>query len=211
MRTFSRRALLSNLVLLFALAPAAWAQADSHKIAVHLDPQKTQIRWTLKTVLHTVHGTFQLKGGALMLDPATGTADGQILVDLATGQSGNVSRDKKMQREVLESQRYPDAFFHPMKFSGTLGSGQVENVTVDGTFNIHGQDHPLTMNVQIQRDGQQATAKTHFVIPYVDWGMKDESTLMLRVDKHVEVDVTAYATLEDTPHEDTPGQGAESH
>jgi polyisoprenoid-binding protein YceI len=198
MKTLSSRPFFSTVVLFAAFASVAQGQSTP-KIAVHLDPQKTEIHWTLKTVLHTVHGTFQLKGGALALDPATGTAEGQILVDVTTGESGNKSRDGKMQREVLESQKYPEAFFHPMKFSGSLQPSQTENVTVDGTFNIHGKDHPLTLQLLIQRDGQQATATTHFVVPYVEWGMKDESTLMLRVEKQVEVDVTARGTVEDSP------------
>jgi polyisoprenoid-binding protein YceI len=199
MKTLSPRHLFKAVISFAVFAAVARAQSTAPKIAVHLDPQKTEIHWTLKTVLHTVHGTFQLKGGALTLDPATGMAEGQILVDVTTGESGNKSRDGKMQREVLESQKYPEAFFHPVKFSGKLQPGQAENVTVDGTFNIHGEDHPLTLQILIQRNGQEATATTHFVIPYVDWGMKDESTLMLRVDKRVEVDVTAQGTVEDAP------------
>jgi polyisoprenoid-binding protein YceI len=196
MKTSRCKTLFSSAILL-ALTATSFAQSDHSKIAVHLDPQKTEIHWTLKATLHAVHGTFQLKGGALTLDPATGAAEGQILVDVTTGQSGDSSRDNKMQKEVLESQKYPEAFFHPIKFSGTVESDKAENVTVDGTFNIHGQDHPLTLQLQIERNGQEATATTRFVVPYKEWGMKDPSTFVLKVDKQVEVNVIAHATIED--------------
>ena len=52
-----------------------------------------------------------------------------------------------MQNEVLESEKYPEAFFHPLKISGVLKQDAgTQNVTVSGTFNIHGADHPLTVD-----------------------------------------------------------------
>ncbi len=172
------------------------AQSPAPKVTVHLDPQKSEIHWTLGTTLHTVHGTFRLKGGLMTFDPATGAAEGEFLVDVTTGESGNSSRDAKMQNEVLESGKYPQAFFHPVKFSGNLKAGGTQNVTVGGTFNIHGADHPLTLQMAVQLNGPDATATTHFVIPYLAWGMKDASTFLLKVDNEVTVDVVARGTVE---------------
>ncbi len=45
----------------------------------------------------------------------------------------------------------------------------------------------------MQNDLVTATAK--FSVPYVAWGMKDPSNLVLRVDKIVDVDVTLAGTL----------------
>lgn len=182
--------------ILLCLAQMAWAQSSTSKVTVHLDPQKTEIHWTLGTTLHTVHGTFRLKGGVMTFNPTTGAAEGEFLVDVITGESGNNSRDAKMQNEVLESGKYPQAFFHPVKVSGELKPGSPQNVTVDGTFNIHGADHPLTLQMTVQLNGTGASATTHFIIPYVSWGMKDESTFLLKVDKEVTVEVTAQGTVD---------------
>ena len=176
-------------------AQATWAQSAAPKVTVHLDPQKTEIHWTLHDVLHTVQGTFRLKGGLMKFDPATGNAQGEFLVDVTTGESGNSTRDGKMQKEVLESGKYPEAFFHPVKVSGALKPGS-QNVTVAGTFNIHGADHPLTLQMTVQLNGTDATATAHFTIPYVAWGMKDESTFLLKVEKEVTVDVIGRGTVE---------------
>ncbi len=132
----------------------------------------------------------------ITFNPATGAAEGEFLVNVTTGESGNSTRDGKMQKEVLESSKYPQAFFHPVKVSGELKPGSPQNVTVDGTFNIHGADHPLTLPMTVQLTGTNASATTHFTIPYVAWGMKDESTFLLKVDKAVTVDVTAQGTVE---------------
>jgi polyisoprenoid-binding protein YceI len=196
MNLFVRWPRLLLPVLLLCLAGISQAQSPAPKVTVHLDPQKTEIHWTLHDTLHTVHGTFRLKGGMMSFNPATGAAEGQFLVDVGTGESGDNTRDGKMQSEVLESKKYPEAFFHPVKVSGVLkASAGTQNVTVDGTFNIHGADHPLTLQLAVQVNGSDASATTHFVIPYVAWGMKDESKLILKVDKEVGVDVTAQGTV----------------
>ncbi len=187
---------LSLAALLVFSGPLLLAQATPHKITVHLDPTRTEIHWTLTGSVHTVHGTFQLKGGMVSFDPASGAAQGEVLVDLATGDSGSHARDSKMQSSVLESAKYPQAIFHPQKVTGFTKDAPTQNVTVDGTFTIHGTDHPLQMQMKVQLDGQEATSTTHFVIPYVAWGMKDPSNFVLRVNKEVDVDVVSKGTAE---------------
>lgn len=164
-------------------------------MTLHFDPAATTINWTLKDILHTVHGTFRLKGGLVTLDEKTGEADGEIIVETASGESGNDTRDRRMKDDILESKKYPEAIFHPEKVTGVVRAGQTQTVTVEGTFTIHGVDHPLFLQVKTTLDGNTLTAQTSFEVPYVAWGMKDPSTLMLRVGKIVQVDVDAQASL----------------
>jgi polyisoprenoid-binding protein YceI len=185
-----------TVAALLALASLLHAQAAPQAVTMHIDPARTEIHWTLRGNMHDVHGTFKLKGGLITFNPATGAAEGEILVDLATGESGNQSRDSHMQKDVLESNKYPQAIFHPVKVNGAVKAGSTQNVTVEGTITIHGADHPLKLEVQIQVDGQNATANTHFSIPYVDWGMKDPSGFIFRVDKTVALDVAAKGAIE---------------
>jgi polyisoprenoid-binding protein YceI len=180
-----------------------WQPAGQTKsVTVHLNPAKTQIRWTLTDVLHTVHGTFALKSGTITFDPETGAAEGEIVVETESGQSGDGMRDRRMKREILETQKYPEAVFRPEKVRGTLQPDGSATLMVDGTFTIHGSSHPLTLTVQTQMQGaQQVTATTHFAVPYVAWGMKDPSTFVLRVQKQVDVDVTAAGTVDEAEAE----------
>lgn len=172
------------------------AQAQAPKVTVRFDPATTRIGWILHGNTHTTEGTFKLKGGMVAFDPATGVAEGELLVDLASGESGNKGRDAKMQGEVLQSDKYPEAFFHANRITGFMNSGGAQTVVAEGIFNIHGADHPLRLQIEIKLEGNQATATTHFNVPYVAWGMKDPSGLLLRVDKEVQVDVVAHATVE---------------
>jgi polyisoprenoid-binding protein YceI len=193
---FSRPGLLYSLAIgaLLLLAPSTRAQTQ--KVTVRFDPAATEIHWTLSGNTHTTHGAFKLKTGLVTFDPATGVAEGELLVDLATGESGNKNRDAKMQGEVLQSDKYPDAFFHPTLVTGAVKPGSSQTVSVGGSFNIHGADHPLKMDVQVAIDGDRATATTHFSVPYVAWGMKDPSSFLLRVGKDVTVDIVAHGTVE---------------
>jgi polyisoprenoid-binding protein YceI len=183
-------------VLLLATASLVHAQSTPHPVTLHLDPSRTEIHWTLSGNMHTVHGTFKLKGGLITYDPATGAAQGEIAVDLSTGESGNNSRDSRMQKEILESGKYPQAIFHPLKVTGSVKPGAAQNVTIDGTFTIRGADHPLRMEAKVDVTGQDATAATQFAIPYVDWGMKNPSNFLFRVDKTVNLEIVAKGSID---------------
>jgi polyisoprenoid-binding protein YceI len=161
-----------------------WLPAAS-SMSLDLDPAKTDVQFTLHDVLHTVHGTFKLKKGSVHWDPDSGQASGEIIVDVTSGASGSDARDRRMHKEILESQRYPEATFTPDHVDG--------NTDVHGVFKIHGADHELTLHFQVERSGDQYTASTHFEIPYVQWGMKDPSNFLLKVGKTVEMDIRLTA------------------
>jgi hypothetical protein len=173
------------------------AQAQNRNFKVILDPAQTEIHWKLSGGFHTTHGTFKLKSGELLFNAATGVAEGEILVDATTGESGNADRDKRMQNEVLESNRYPAIFFHPTQLKGPFKPGEAsQNLLGEGTFNIHGADHPMELPLKLQITPGAVTATTEFTVPYVAWGMKNPSRFLLKVGKQVEIQVTAKGTLQ---------------
>jgi hypothetical protein len=49
--------------------------------------------------------------------------------------------------------------------------------------------------MQIHIDGSALTAKGHFVVPYVQWGLKDPSIFILKVAKEVDIDLTLVGNL----------------
>ena len=191
MRKISKTGLIAALAILIGQL----AQAQDRSMKVVLDPAQTEIRWKLSG-LHTVHGTFKLKSGEFLFNPKTGMAEGEILVDAATGESGDSARDKHMQDDVLESNRYPAIFYHPTEIKGPFKAGEgTQNLTGEGTFNIHGADHPLELPLKVQISADTVTATTRFTVPYVEWGMKNPSKFVLRVAKQVEIEVTAKGTI----------------
>ena len=104
-------------------------------------------------------------------------------------------RDKRMQMEILESQKYPEAVFTPNHVDGRPAAQGASEVDAHGTIRIHGADHELTLHFKVVAEGGQYTASTHFTIPYVQWGMKSPSNFLLKVEDKVEMDVKASASL----------------
>jgi polyisoprenoid-binding protein YceI len=153
------------------------------------------VNFTLGDVLHTVRGTFRLTQGSLRLDPASGKLGGEIVVDAKSGNSGSGMRDRKMNREVLESDRYPEIAFHPDHVDGTVLLPGKSSVRVHGVFTIHGSDHELTVPAEVETFPGRWAATLHFAIPYTKWGMKNPSTMFLRVSESVNIDLSAAGTL----------------
>lgn len=164
-------------------------------MTLELDPANTQIEFVLGATLHSVHGTFALKRGTIHFNASTGSASGLVVVDAQSANSGNNGRDRKMHKEILESQRYPEVTFAPTKLSGTVAPQGDSNVHVEGVFKLHGAEHPMTLAMQVQFAGNNVTASTHMVIPYLAWGLKNPSTFILRVSDKVEIDVKATGHL----------------
>ena len=162
---------------------------------VRVDPAKTEIHFTVGSLLHTVHGTFQAKAGTMSFDPNTGAASGEIVIDAASGESGNGSRDKKMTREVLEAQKYPTISFLPKQVIGAVNSTGISNVQVKGIFRIHGQDHEMTLPATVHPSDGVLQAQLRFDVPYVAWGMKNPSTFILTVEKVVHIEIDSNVTV----------------
>ncbi|HXR15680.1 MAG TPA: YceI family protein [Terriglobales bacterium] len=182
--------LLSVGLLLFVASLGA-ETLRAQETTLELDPANTQIEFTLDATLHTVHGTFMLKSGTIHFNPSTGSVSGLIVVDAASGDSGNKGRDHKMHQEILESQRYPEISFTPARMSGKVALDGDSEVQVEGIFRLHGADHPMTLTVAVEPKGNSLHVHTHIVIPYIAWGLKNPNTFLLHVSDKVEVDVTS--------------------
>lgn len=173
------------------LARATIAQAVSPEIVLNFVPANATVNFTLGDVLHTVHGSFDVKHGVVHFDPASNRVSGEILVDAASGRSGSDGRDKKMHREVVESARYPDIVFRPDRVEGQFAASGASTLQVHGIFTIHGADHEITIPVRVEMSPGHWIASSHFAVPYVKWGMKNPSTFVLRVDQSVDIDIQA--------------------
>jgi len=183
------------LKLVPAILTAVWAvvpPACAQETTLNLDPEKTTVRFTLQATLHTVHGSFRLKKGAIKFDPATGAASGAVVVDATSGETGNQKRDRNMHRDVLMSERYPEITFTPTRVAGAVQPQGESSVQVEGVLRLQGSDHTITLPFTVQASGSELRATTQFTVPYVAWGLKNPSTFFLHVADKVELSVVAF-------------------
>ncbi len=190
---------------LAALAFLTCLPGVAEQIAAELDPALTHVEFTVADVLHTVHGRFRLRSGTIEIDTLTGKMHGMIVVDAGSGNSGSAARDKRMETRILENEKYPEITFSPDRMDGDLKTEGDSSVRVHGMFTIHGAAHEMTVPVETHIAAGQIAATLRFDVPYVKWGMKNPSTLFLRVNDSVAIEIHAVGHFVSAP-----GQGKSS-
>ena len=192
-----KRLILAARLLLLAvlISPALSAQAVPAQVSFTVSPATTAIHWILPTTLHTVHGTFKLTSGAFTLDTATGKASGLITVDATSGESQSNARDSRMHKEIIESQKFPTITFRPTHIDGKFEPAVARTFKVAGVLNVHGEDHPMELTVDVHPQGAGLAMSTKFIIPFVKWGMKDPSVFAFRTDKEVSLEIESVVSV----------------
>ena len=95
-----------------------------------------------------------------------------------------------MNTDVLDVPHYADISFVPKSYQGAIAAIGDSTIQGSGVFTLHGTPHDMTAPMQIHIDGTTLTAKGHFTVPYVKWGLKDPSIFILKVAKEVDIDLT---------------------
>jgi polyisoprenoid-binding protein YceI len=182
------------VTVLAGQASQSSAPTGGADLLLTLDPDKSELHWTVDSTLHTVHGTFKFKSGQLKVNPNSGVASGEIVVPATSAESGSDGRDKKMHKDVLESSKYQDIVFKVDRVEGKIAPSGSSNVLLHGTMTLHGADHEFGAPVQAEMNGDQWKAKSKFVIPYIKWGLKSPNNFFLKVKPDVDVELTLSGT-----------------
>ena len=173
----------------FALA----VTLDSAALAQHrtfvVDPDTSEVKMTLRTTHELVNGTFHVQSGSIEFDHSTPTMSGSVVVLAGSGKTGNDSRDKKMYKDILKVEQHATVSFEPKTYTGTIAPSGDSTISVSGVFTLLGTPHEITIPMLVHLDGTTAAAKVHFVVPYVQWGLKNPSFLIWKADNDVAIDL----------------------
>ena len=180
-------------VLAFAviLAPADFAQHQTFAV----NPDASEVKMTLKTTHELVNGAFHIQSGSIEFDRGAPKMSGSVVVLAGSGKTGNDSRDKKMNKDILEVERHATVSFEPNAYTGAIVSSGDSTIQVNGIFTLLGTPHEITVPMLVHLDGAGVTAKAHFVVPYVQWGLKNPSFMFWKADNDVAIDINLVGTI----------------
>jgi polyisoprenoid-binding protein YceI len=179
------------LVLAVMLAPAALAQHQTFVV----NPDASEVKIKLNTTHEVVNGTFHIQSGSINFDRTAAHISGTVIVAAASGKTGNESRDKKMNQDILKVNQFAFVSFAPKTYTGTIVSSGDSTIQVSGVFTLLGTPHELMIPMQIHIDGPKATAKAQFVVPYVQWGLKNPSFLIWKAENDVAVNLNLVGQI----------------
>ena len=172
-------------------APAALPQRQTFTIS----PDTSEVKMTLDTNHEVVHGAFHVQSGSIEFDRNIPRMSGSVVVVAGSGKTGNGSRDKRMNKEILRVEQYSSISFEPKSYAGTIAASGDSTVQVKGLFTLLDMPHEITVPMLIHLDGATATATTHFLVPYIQWGLKDPSLLFWKTAKEVKIDLALSGQL----------------
>jgi YceI-like domain len=172
------------LALAVTLAPAALAQHQTFAV----NPDASEVKMKLNTTHEVVNGTFHIQSGSINFDRTASHISGIVIVAAGSGKTGNDSRDKKMNKDILKVAQFATVSFAPKAYNGTIAASGDSTIQVSGVFTLLGTAHDLTIPMQIHLDGSKATAKGQFNVPYVPWGLKNPSFMIWKADNDVAMD-----------------------
>jgi polyisoprenoid-binding protein YceI len=186
---------LRHIVLLIAAATFVASVGQAQQKTFMLDPAQTKVNFSVGSTLHAVHGNFRLKHGSIQFDSTTGAAGGELVVDSASGESGSDGRDKRMHKDILESPKYTDIVFTPQHVKGPLANEGKSSVEVEGILTMHGKSKRVIIPLEVQLQNGTGSADGGFSVKYQEWGMKNPSTFILRVNDTVHIHVHAVGKI----------------
>jgi polyisoprenoid-binding protein YceI len=183
--------LFATAALMLLFAPAVLAQHKTFAV----NPDASEVKMKLNTTHEVVNGTFHVQSGSIEFDRSATKISGVVVVAAGSGKTGNDSRDKKMYKDILKVDQYTTVSFAPKTYTGTIPVSGDSTIQVSGVFTLLGTPHDLTIPMQVHIDGSKAIAKAQFVVPYVQWGLKNPSFLIWKADNDVAIDLSLVGNI----------------
>ena len=174
---------------IFALAVILPSSALAQHQTFTVNPDASEVKMKLNTTHEVVNGTFHIQSGSIEFERSNPRMSGSVVVLAGSGKTGNNSRDKKMNKDILKVDQYTTVSFSPKTYTGTIAPSGNSTIQVSGVFTLLGNPHDLTIPMQINIDGSKATARAQFIVPYIQWGLKDPSFLFWKAEHEVAIDL----------------------
>jgi len=179
----------------FALAAMLASAAFAEHRSFVVNPDASEVKITLQTTHELVKGAFHVQSGSIEFDRNTSKMLGSVVVLAGSGKTGNDSRDKKMNKDILKVEQYATVSFEPKNYTGTIAPSGDSTIQTTGIFTLLGTPHEISIPIRVHLEGTTATATAHFVVPYVAWGLKNPSFMIWKAENDVAIDLVLTGQL----------------
>ena len=139
-------------------SPALLAQHQTFAVS----PEASEVKIKLNTTHEVVNGMFHIQSGSIDFDRTASDIAGMIIVAAGSGKTGNGSRDKKMNKDILKVEQFTSCLFCAQSVHGNDCGLRGLNHSGDRRLHSAGTPHNLTIPMQIHIDGPKATAMAQF-------------------------------------------------
>lgn len=164
------------------------------------EPNRTAAGYTVHEILRgadvTVVGSTDQVSGTATIDGPTLTA-AEFAVQVADVATDSSQRDGQFRDRVMDSANHPTATFvldEPVDLASVPGDGTIGTVTATGTLTLRGTGRPVTVDVDVLRNGDVLVASGSIPATWTDWGIEPPSLGFVTVDGSGSVD--SLVTLE---------------
>jgi polyisoprenoid-binding protein YceI len=178
-----KRLVAVAVVLAFAAASSA-QPVETASIRYRLVPSKSEFRFELPTTFHLVRCKISEFDGEIVLPRDGESARVRVTVPTATLETGNARRDRNMETQVLEADRYPQIVFEATSVTGDFGElkpGNTVTFQVAGGLTIHGRSEPVQLPIDVAVFPDHVLVVGSFPLHWGDWGLKNPSRFFNRV------------------------------
>jgi hypothetical protein len=148
-----------KFLAVFSLIVSLVSGASAQHQTFTANPDTSEIRIKLNTTHEVVNGTFHVQSGVINFDRTVSKISGIVLVGAATGKTGNDSRDKKMNKDILKIDQFATVSFAPKTYSGTIPTSGDSAIQVSGVFTLLGAGHDVTIPMHVHVGAKSIIAR----------------------------------------------------
>src|SRR3981189_2584047 len=110
---------------------------------IFANPDASEVKIKLNPTHEVVNGTFHIQSGSINFDRTASHISGIVIVAAGSGKTGNDSRDKKMEKDILKVAQFATVSFAPKAYNGTIAASGDSTIQVSGVFTLLGTTHDL--------------------------------------------------------------------
>jgi polyisoprenoid-binding protein YceI len=195
----SHGALLGCVVVLLIAAGSA-VEAAGYEVT---PGEPNLVRFESKAPLESFDGRTRQVRGTLFLNPQSlsDSVEMTIEVDLKSLDTGIPLRNQHMQRNHLETERFPKAVFQARRLlqpnAPALTPGAKVTLQVEGDFSLHGVTRRIQVPVEVvpqsEAEGGGLRILAHFEVLLSDYQIARPQFLALKLDERQRVTVELVA------------------